>query len=58
MTKLAMADPARRQRVEAAFMLPLKLDLDDMRDLLKAMPITLDNLPGEITRSCAPETCS
>jgi hopanoid biosynthesis associated RND transporter like protein HpnN len=51
MTKLAMADPARRQRVEAAFMLPLKLDLDDMRDLLKAMPITLDNLPGEITRS-------
>ena len=51
MTKLAMADPARRQRVEAAFTVPLKLDLDDMRDLLKAMPITLDNLPEEITRS-------
>ena len=31
--------------------MPLKLDLDDMRDLLKAMPITLDNLPEEITRS-------
>jgi uncharacterized protein len=50
-TKLATADPARRQRAEAAFTVPLKLDLDDMRDLLKAMPITLDNLPGEITRS-------
>jgi uncharacterized protein len=50
MTKLAMADPARRQRVEAAFTVPLKLDLDDMRNLLKAMPITLDNLPEEIAR--------
>jgi uncharacterized protein len=51
MTKLVMADPALRQRLGAAFTVPLKLDLDDMRDLLKAMPITLDNLPEEITRS-------
>ena len=51
MTKLAMADPALRQRLGVAFTVPLKLDLDDMRDLLKAMPITLDNLPEEITRS-------
>jgi hopanoid biosynthesis associated RND transporter like protein HpnN len=51
MTKLAMADPALRQRLGAAFTVPLKLDLDDMRDLLKAMPITLDNLPEEFTRS-------
>jgi len=49
MTKLAMADPVQRQRVEAVFTAPLKLDLDDMRELLKAMPITLDNLPEEIT---------
>ena len=49
MTKLAMAEPAQRQRVESAFTVPLKLDLDDMRDLLKAKPITLDNLPEEIT---------
>jgi hopanoid biosynthesis associated RND transporter like protein HpnN len=51
MTKLAMAEPARRQRVDAVFTKPLKLDLDDMRDLLKAKPITLDNLPDEIARS-------
>jgi uncharacterized protein len=50
MTKLAMSDPTRRQRVEAAFTVPLKLDLGDMRNLLKAMPITLDNLPEEIAR--------
>ena len=51
MTKLAMAEPAQRQRVESAFTVPLKLDLNDMRDLLKAKPITLDNLPEEITRN-------
>ena len=51
MTKLAMAEPAQRQRVEAVFTMPLKLDLDDMRDLLKAKPITLDNLPEEIAGS-------
>jgi uncharacterized protein len=33
------------------FTVPLRLDLDNMRDLLKAMPITLDNLPDEIARS-------
>jgi hopanoid biosynthesis associated RND transporter like protein HpnN len=49
MTKLAGADPARRQRVESAFTVPLKLDLVDLRELLKAMPITLENLPAEIT---------
>jgi hopanoid biosynthesis associated RND transporter like protein HpnN len=48
MTKLAGADAAQRQRVESAFTVPLKLDLVDLRELLKAMPITLDNLPAEI----------
>jgi uncharacterized protein len=48
MTKLAIAEPAQRQRVEAVFTMPLKLDLDDMRELLKAKPITIDNLPEEI----------
>jgi hopanoid biosynthesis associated RND transporter like protein HpnN len=51
MTKLATADAARRERAGAVFVVPLKLDLDDMRNLLKAMPITLDNLPDEVTRS-------
>jgi hypothetical protein len=48
MTRLAMAAPERRQRAEGVFTVPLRLDLDNMRDLLKAMPITLDNLPDEI----------
>ena len=51
MTKLAKADPAQRQRAETAFTLPLKLDIADLRDLLKAMPITLDNLPADLSRS-------
>jgi hypothetical protein len=45
MTKLAMAEPAQRQRAEAVFTVPLKLDIANLRDLLKAMPVTLDNLP-------------
>jgi hopanoid biosynthesis associated RND transporter like protein HpnN len=51
MTRLAVAEPGRRQRAESVFTVPLRLDLDNMRDLLKAMPITLDNLPDEIARS-------
>jgi uncharacterized protein len=51
MTKLAKADPAQRQRAETVFTLPLKLDIADLRDLLKAMPITLDNLPADLSHS-------
>jgi uncharacterized protein len=51
MTRLAKADPAQRQRAETVFTVPLKLDLADLRDLFKAMPITLDNLPADLSRS-------
>jgi uncharacterized protein len=51
MTALAKADPAQRQRAETVFTVPLKLDLADLRDLFKAMPITLDNLPSDLARS-------
>jgi hopanoid biosynthesis associated RND transporter like protein HpnN len=51
MTRLAKADPGERQRAEAVFTLPLKLDIADLRDLLKAMPITLDNLPADLSHS-------
>jgi uncharacterized protein len=51
MTRLAKADPAQRERAGAVFTLPLKLDLADLRDLLKAMPITLDNLPADLLHS-------
>jgi uncharacterized protein len=51
MTRLAKADPAQRERAGTVFTLPLKLDLADLRDLLKAMPITLDNLPADLLHS-------
>ena len=51
MTKLAKADPAQRQHADTVFTLPLKLDLADLRDLLKAMPIALDNLPADLSHS-------
>jgi hopanoid biosynthesis associated RND transporter like protein HpnN len=48
LTQLAAADQAARQRVEAAFIAPIRSDLDDFRGLLKAKEITLDNLPAEL----------
>jgi uncharacterized protein len=51
MTKLAKAEPAQRQRAETVFTVPLKLDIADLRDLLKAKPITLDGLPADLSRS-------
>jgi uncharacterized protein len=49
MTALAKADPATRQRAEAVFVQPLKTTLDSLRDLLKAQPITRENLPNGLT---------
>jgi uncharacterized protein len=51
MTMLAKGDPAQRRRAETVFTLPLKLELDDLRDLLTAKPISLDNLPADLSRS-------
>jgi hopanoid biosynthesis associated RND transporter like protein HpnN len=50
MAVLAKADSATRQRAEAVFVQPLKTILDNLRDLLKAQPITRDNLPKDLTR--------
>jgi hypothetical protein len=50
MAALAKADSATRQRAEAVFVQPLKTILDNLRDLLKAQPITRDNLPKDLTR--------
>jgi uncharacterized protein len=48
LTTLAKADPAARQRAEVAFVQPLKTALDDLRNLLKAKPITRENLPQNL----------
>jgi uncharacterized protein len=50
MAALAKADPATRLRAEAVFVQPLKTTLDDLRDLLKAQPITRNSLPADLTR--------
>jgi uncharacterized protein len=50
LSKLAEADQVVRQRVEAVFIVPIKSDLDDIRELLQAKLVKMDNLPPEITR--------
>ncbi len=50
MATLAKADPSVRQRAETAFVQPLKTTLDDLRNLLKAQPISRDNLPADLAR--------
>jgi uncharacterized protein len=49
MTALAKADPATRQKADIAFVQPLKTTLDELRLLLKAQPVTRNNLPPELT---------
>ncbi|NWG26586.1 MAG: MMPL family transporter [Pseudorhodoplanes sp.] len=48
--KLAQAEPAVRERATQVFIPPLKTSLDDLRNMLKAQPVTLQSLPREITR--------
>ena len=50
MTALAKADPSVRQRADAVFVQPLKTTLDDLRHLLQAQTITVDNLPKDLAR--------
>ena len=46
---LVAADQDVRRRAEATFITPIKRDLTDIRELLQASTVTLDNLPPEIT---------
>ena len=50
MTALANADASVRQRAETVFVQPLKATLDDLRHLLQAQTITVDNLPKALAR--------
>jgi hopanoid biosynthesis associated RND transporter like protein HpnN len=49
-TRLANAEPAMRERAQAAFVTPLRVALGDLRDLLQAQTATLDRLPRELVR--------
>src|SRR5213078_1974060 len=46
--KLAKATPQMRAQVEGAFVRPLRTALADLKDLLTAHTITLEQLPREI----------
>src|SRR6185312_10424047 len=48
LTALAKGDQAARQRAEVAFIQPLNTALDGLRNLLKAQPVTRENLPPEL----------
>jgi hypothetical protein len=49
LTKLADSDEAHRKTVQDAFVVPLKLDLTDLRAGLRAAPVTRANLPASLT---------
>jgi uncharacterized protein len=51
LSRLAGADQVVRKRAEAAFIVPIRNDLDDIRNLMQAKEVTIDNLPPEITRN-------
>ncbi|MDR3469638.1 MAG: MMPL family transporter [Xanthobacteraceae bacterium] len=48
LTKLAKADAALRDKVEATMITPLSIMLDQIRSMLKAQPVSLKTLPPEI----------
>src|SRR5207302_2965876 len=50
LAQLAQADPAARQRVEAAVVAPLKLSLAGLQAALNPEPVTMATIPPELKR--------
>ena len=48
--KLAKADPSMRQQADAVLMKPFAAMLGQIQAMLKAEPVTLQNLPAEVSR--------
>ena len=48
LSQLAKGTPEVRKQVAVAFLRPLKTALDDLKDLLQAHPVTLDQVPPDI----------
>jgi hopanoid biosynthesis associated RND transporter like protein HpnN len=48
LVKLADATPQHRAKAQDAFIVPLKISMDDVRAMLKAEPITLETLPPDL----------
>lgn len=47
LTRLAESNQATREKAQAAFVEPLKIMFDQLRNLLKAEPVTLESLPPD-----------
>jgi len=57
-TKLAEGDASLRAKVETAFVLPLKLVLDDLREALRGQRITRESLAPDLVREWVSENGS
>jgi hopanoid biosynthesis associated RND transporter like protein HpnN len=51
LTKLAQSNEATRNKVQAIFVEPLKIVLDQLKKSLQAQPVSLDNLPPDLVRA-------
>jgi hypothetical protein len=55
LTKLAQGDASLRAKVETAFVRPLKLDLNDLREALRGQRVTRASLPPDLVREWVAE---
>ena len=46
--KLVYSDPATRRQVSGALVIPLKISLDDLREALRARPVTISDIPTDL----------
>jgi hopanoid biosynthesis associated RND transporter like protein HpnN len=51
LTKVAAADQAVREKVQAIFVRPLTIMLDQLRQSLQAQPVSLETLPPDLVKS-------
>jgi hopanoid biosynthesis associated RND transporter like protein HpnN len=51
LSKLAASDQATRDKVQAIFVTPLKIALDQLKNLMQAQPVSLKTLPPDIVSS-------
>jgi hypothetical protein len=50
LSRLAAADPSLRKEFETAIVEPLRIALDELREALKAQPVTTNNIPADLAR--------
>jgi uncharacterized protein len=48
LAKLAQSDQATRDKTQAIFVKPMKVVFDQLRNLLEAQPVSLNNLPADL----------